>query len=252
MDITDIQKCADFYKTEYMEKFYIITTFCGNGFVLVAEKRNFPHLMGIKNQVYKSNGYKNPSKLYDDIISGVRVSNRIISNTISTTSKMYKKALNFNKSTDIFWHNTGPLAVNYNETLSTTKLNNVSLLLVDISSGYMTGWIENTDILLNSESKLKKYCFCTWIDETGGSQSQKEKYMPSQSIEIIKNVLAFDKNSKLVNQKTYSYSSDQKREILLSIERNGSNLMLDNKNERYYKEIAVRDSIHCKINGITY
>jgi len=76
--------------------------------------------------------------------------------------------------------------------------------------------------------------------------------MPSQSIEIIKNVLAFDKNSKLVNQKTYSYSSDQKREILLSIERNGSNLMLDNKNERYYKEIAVRDSIHCKINGITY
>lgn len=235
-----------------MEKFYIITTFYGNGFVLVAEKGNFPHLMGINKAVYKSNGYRNPNRLYEDIISGIRVSNKIIPNNIATTSKMYKKALNFMKSTDIFWHNAGPLAVNYNETLSSTKLSNVSLLLVDIKLGYMTGWIENTDISLNAESKLKKYCFCTWIDESSGTQLQKEKYMPSQNIEIIKNVLAFDKDSKLVQQKTYSYTRDQKKEILLSVERNGSNLLLDSINERYYREIAIEETIHCKINGITY
>ena len=34
---------------------------------------------------------------------------------------MYKKALNFNKSTDIFWKNTGPLTINYIPTLSSTK-----------------------------------------------------------------------------------------------------------------------------------
>lgn len=59
---------------------------------------------------------------------------------------MYKKALNFNKSTDIFWKNTGPLTINYIPTLSSTKLNNVDVLLTDINTGYMLGWVSNNKI----------------------------------------------------------------------------------------------------------
>jgi hypothetical protein len=252
MDITDIQKCAEFYKTEYLEKFYIVTTFNGNGFILVAEKNNFPHLMGIEYNVYKSNGYSKPNKLYEDIINRIAVNNRIIPNRIATTSKMHRKVLNFMKSTDIFWNNKGPLAVNYNESLSSSKLGSVSLILVDLDKGYMTGWLENTGVPLNAEIKLKKYCFCTWIDENGKAEKQKEKYMPLQDVEIIKSVIAFDKDIKLVREKSYSYDKQQKKEILLAIERNGSNILLDSVNERHYKDIAIADKIHCKINGISY
>lgn len=252
MNISDIQRCADFYKLNYLETFYIVTTFSGSGFILVAEKFNFPHLMGIEKNKYRSNGYKKPQKLYEDIINRASVSTRIIPNNIAPGSKMYKKVINFMSSTDIFWYNTGPLAINYNASLSSSLLNNVSIILVDIHSGYMTGWLENTDIKINSESTLKKYCICTWIDESTGTEQQKEKYMPLQNIDIIKSVLAFDKDSKLIKQKTYSYTRAQKKEILLSIERNNSNLLVDSVNEKYYKDIAISENIHCRINGVMY
>ena len=81
MNIVDIQKCAKYYKNEYLEKFYIVTTFNGNSFILVAEKSNFPHLMGIKNMIYKSNGYRNPAKLYTDILNGITIPTAITNNT---------------------------------------------------------------------------------------------------------------------------------------------------------------------------
>lgn len=49
---------------------------------------------------------------------------------------MYKKALSFTKSTDIFWKNSGPITINYNPALSSTKLNNVDILLTDINTGF--------------------------------------------------------------------------------------------------------------------
>lgn len=87
-----------------------------------------------------------PRELFEDILSGNHVNTTIIPNNISPTSKMYKKALNFNKSTDIFWKNTGPLTINYIPTLSSTKLNNVDVLLTDINTGYMLGWVSNNKI----------------------------------------------------------------------------------------------------------
>lgn len=87
-----------------------------------------------------------PRELFEDILSGNHVNTTIIPNNISPTSKMYKKALNFNKSTDIFWKNTGPLTINYIPTLSSTKLNNVDVLLTDINNGYMLGWVSNNKI----------------------------------------------------------------------------------------------------------
>ena len=91
----------------------------------------------IKNRTYRSNGYNRPQHLFNDIISRNAVSTAIIPNNISTTSKMYKKALNFTKSTDIFWKNKGPITINYTPSRSSSKLNNVDVLLTDIQSGFM-------------------------------------------------------------------------------------------------------------------
>lgn len=63
-------------------------------------------MMGIQNSTYRSNGYNRPQYLFNDIIGRNPVSTAIIPNNIAVTSKMYKKALNFTKSTDIFWKNT--------------------------------------------------------------------------------------------------------------------------------------------------
>ena len=74
--------------------------------------------MGIRKNVYRSNGYRNPRALYNDILSRNPINTNIIPNNIATTSKMYRKALNFQNSTDIFWKNSGPLAINFNPALS--------------------------------------------------------------------------------------------------------------------------------------
>ena len=165
---------------------------------------------------------------------------------------MYKKALNFKKSTDIFWKNSGPLTINYNPSLSNRKLNNVDVLLSDINTGYMLGWVSNNKISVNANINLEKYCICTWIDESNGTQKGKEKYMPGQDVELIRFVFAFNENSKLFRQKEYSYNRSQKKEILESCSRNNSNLLVDKPNVPYYAEIVTTDNMHCKINGIQY
>lgn len=252
MDITDIQRCAVYYQINYLETFYLVSTYYGKSFILIGEKENFPHLMGIAKLIYKSNGYRSPYALYRDIRNGHPVSNRIIPKNISTTSKMYKKAAKFEHSTEIFWNNKGPLAINYNEALSSKKLSNVDILLTDIHSGYMLGWKCNKSIQVNAEIRLTKYCISSWMDESGGSQHQKEKYMPLQNIDLIRYVFAFDKNSDLIKKKEYKYSMEDKEEILRIIERNDANLLVDSNNDRFYISLAQDKDIHCKINGVQY
>lgn len=253
MNIQDVRKCAQFFKDNYVECFYIVTTYNDNSFILVGEKNNFPHLMGIERKVYNSNGYAKGKKLYEDLLDGEKaVSRKIIRNNIAKSSKMYKKVLNFCSSTDILWHNKGPLAINYNCDLSTKKLNNVAILLVDLGTGYMSGWQDNKDIPISEEICLKKYCFTSWIDESARSTEQKEKYMPKQDIEIIRSVLQFDKYSKLKKEKQYDYDRNEKISILRSIERNQSNLVINNCDEDDYKKLAQEEGIKCKINDIQY
>jgi hypothetical protein len=252
MNILDIRKCANFFRVEYLEKFYIVTTYGGNSFILIGEKSNFPHLMGISKNTYKSNGYKNPAKLYTDIINDIAITKAIIPNNIAPNSYIYNKAINFDKSTDIFWHNEGPLAVNYNSSLSSTRLDNVDILLMDLKIGYMMGWVQNKDVQISSVIKLKKYCISSWIDESNGKDAKKQKYMPSQDIDIIKSVLAFNYKSELVREKKYTYEKNQKIDILKAIESNGSNLVIDNRNAVYYVKLASSHGIHCKINNIQY
>lgn len=252
MNITDIHKCADFFQENYLKTFYLVITYNGNSFILIGEKANFPHLMGIPNKTYRSNGYNKPQYLFNDIIARNPISTSIIPNNIATTSKMYKKVLNFTKSTDIFWKNSGPLTINYNPSLSSTKLNNVDVLLTDINTGYMLGWVSNNKVSVNANIMMEKFCICTWIDESTGSQQSKEKYMPDQNVELIRFVFALDANSKLIRKKEYIYTHSQKKEILKSCERNNSNLLIDSINVHHYTEIAVTNNIHCKINGIQY
>ncbi len=252
MNITEIQQCADFFRHNYLQTFYLLITYNGKSFILIGEKSNFPHLMGIPKNTYKSHGYNNPRTLFNDIINRNSIHTSIVPNHISTTSKMYKKALNFQKSTDLFWRNKGPLAIHYQPIFSKTKLNNVDVLLTDIMAGYMLGWVFHTRIPVNKDINIEKYCICTWIDESGGTVQGKEKYMPGQDVELIRYIFSFDSNSKLKSKKEYSYDYEQKKSILYSCERNNSNLLIDHINSHFYIKIAIENKIHCKINGMQY
>ena len=84
MNISDIQRCADFFQEHYLKTFYLVITYDGKSFILIGEKTNFPHLMGIQNRTYKSNGYNRPQHLFNDIIGRNPVSTAIIPNNIST------------------------------------------------------------------------------------------------------------------------------------------------------------------------
>lgn len=252
MDIIDIQKCADYFQSNYIETFYLITTYNCRSFLLVGEKENFPHLMGISANKYRSNGYNRAGVLFNDIISRKSINRQVIPNRISPTSKMYIKALNFQCSSDIFWNNAGPIAVDFNPALSNSNLNNVDVLLTDIQRGFMLGWKQNATVSINSNVCIKRYCVSSWIDESAGTAASREKYMPNQEVELIRSVLAFNGSSELVKQKEYKYSSAEKKSILQICSRQGCNLLIDSNNAQYYAKIAASENIHCKINGVSY
>jgi hypothetical protein len=114
------------------------------------------------------------------------------------------------------------------------------------------GWISNNKVAVNANICMEKFCIYTWIDESTGTQRNKEKYMPNQDVELIRYVFALDENSKLIKKKEYSYSQTQKIDILQSCARNQSNLLLDSINAHYYINLTSHLGIHCKINGVLY
>lgn len=252
MDITDIQNCADYFQCNYIDTVYLVTTYNRRSFLLIGEKDNFPHLMGIPANLYRSNGYNRASVLFNDIISRKTINRQIIPNRISSTSKMYKKVLNFQNSANIFWNNTGPIAVDFNPSLSSSNLGNVDVLLTDIKNGYMLGWKQSATVSVNGNIQLKRYCISSWIDESAGTAASREKYLPSQEVELIRNILSFNRSFELVRQKEYHYSSTEKKSILQICSRQGCNLLLDSSNAHFYTEIASKENIHCKINGIQF
>ena len=93
MNILDIQSCADYFYDNYLQTFYLITTYNNKSFILIGEKSNFPHLMGISKPTYRSNGYARPSHLFNAIINRQNITHAIIPSTVSSTSKMFKKAI---------------------------------------------------------------------------------------------------------------------------------------------------------------
>ena len=111
MNITDIRACADFFQENYLKTFYFVITYNGNSFILIGEKANFPHLMGIQNSTYRSNGYNRPQYLFNDIIGRNPVSTAIIPNNIAPTSKMFTtRCCKIRK--EIFFYNLPVLIIN--------------------------------------------------------------------------------------------------------------------------------------------
>ena len=251
MDIQDIQLCSDFYTAKYLDNFYIITTYNGRSFILIGERENFAHLMGISQRLYRSHGYRNPRSLYRDIHDRMTIDYAIIPRVISTSSKMYKKAINFRNSNNLFWRNARPIIVNYDPSKSTSHLNNVNMLLTDINEGYMLGWIMNSEVPVNDRIKIKKYCISSWIDESLSTLvSNKEKYLPNQSIELLRYIFAFDSHSNLIRHKEYKYTQNEKLDILKIASRNSCNLLLDQNNFTQYVAIARNHSVSCIVNGV--
>lgn len=252
MNITDIQRCANYYKNKFVEQFYIITTYSESSFILVAEKTNFPHLMGISRGRYVSNGYSKAQKLYEDILNGCAINRNIIPIDIVPNSKIYNKALNFDNAADILMENKCPIIIDYDPTKSTSNLNNVDRLIIDVDCGYMLGCLSNKTISITGDISLNKFCISSWIDEHDSSVRLREKYMPLQDIELVHTVLAFDSSSNFVYQKDYKYQKDVKKRILESVSRNNANLLINKRNENNYVKIAKDNGIHCSINGVTY
>lgn len=252
MDIKDIINAAKYFEKSFLESFYIVVTYNGNGFILIAEKENFPHLMGIQKKTYNSNGYNKPQRLFNDLINGKEISKKIIPRKISSSSKMYLKVNNFTDNKSILLNNKCPIIVKYQPDKNNSKLNNVDLLIQDLYKGYMLGWIYNKDVPINNTISISKYCISSWIDESSGSQMQKEKYLPNQDVELIRYVLEFDKNSELKRRKEYKYSKIQKINILDACYRNNCNLSIDKQNAKTYITLAKNNNILCSINNTIY
>ena len=139
MNLLDIQECANNFKTNYIEKFYIITTYNDKSFMLVGEKDNFPHLMGVPRKLYLSHGYKRGAKLYEDALNKFPINEKVIPANIVPNSKIYNKALNFCNAVKLFTKNKCPMIINFDASKSSSRLNNVDKLIIDVEVGYMMG-----------------------------------------------------------------------------------------------------------------
>lgn len=251
MDISDIRKCAEHYRDYFINRFYIVTTSNGTCFTLIGEKNNFPHLMGINKNTYTSNGYKKGSKLYQDIIEGKEINKNIIKLDIVKNSKTYNKALNFADSKQLFYNPKLPVIIDFDPSKSSLNLGSVNQLVLDLHYGYMIGCVDNKIVSISEEIALKKSCISTWMDESGKGIQQIGKYMPKQNVQLVHNILAFDKDSSLVTEYTKNYSESDKVQVLKAIELHNANLIIsNNKLTKSFRAAAKKESINCLINGI--
>lgn len=253
MNINDIYKCAKYYKDNYINQFYIVTTYNDNTFIVVGEKKNFPHLMGIPHNKLLSNGYPKAAKFYTDAINNADITPRLIPRDITKGSKMYIKALHFEKSQTVLRKNHLPVVINYDPAKTNRKLNSVDKLILDPISGFMLGCIENTMINITNDIKLKKYCISTWMDEYGSKESLKEKYIYNQDIEVIKTVLTLGTEANQTEPlKSYPINSKEKEKIIEILNRCNANLLVNKRVLQNYISIINDTQISCSINNVNY
>lgn len=251
MNISDIQKCARFYKDNFVNQFYIVTTYNDNTFIVVGERKNFPHLIGIPHNKLISNGYPKSAKFYADILEGKAMPLKLVPNDITEGSKMYVKIHNFEKSRSVLSKNHLPIVINYDATRVNRKLNSVDKLIIDPESGFMLGCIENTTVNITSDIHLKKYCISSWMDENGSSQNLREKYVYNQDIEVIKTVLTLGAETNQTEPlKNYSINSKEKEKIINILNRCNANLLVNKRVIQNYISVAKDKNVNCSINGI--
>lgn len=253
MNSNDIYKCARYYRDNYINQFYIVTTYNDNTFIVVGEKKNFPHLMGIPHKKLLSNGYPKSAKFYTNVLNNVSVTTRLIPLDITKGSKMYIKALNFEKSQSVLTKNHLPIVINYDASRTNRNLNSVDKLIVDPVSGFMLGCIENTMVDITSDIKMRKYCISTWMDENGSDKKLKEKYIYNQDIEVIKTVLTLGTEANQIEPlKSYPINSKEKEKIIEILNRCNANLLVNKRVVQNYISLINDSSISCSINNIKY
>lgn len=253
MNINDIYRCARYYRDNYINQFYIVTTYNDNTFIVVGEKKNFPHLMGIPHNKLISNGYPKSAKFYADILNNVPITTRLIPKNITINSKMYIKAFNFDKSQSVLRKSHLPIVINYDASKTDRKLNSVDKLIVDPVSGFMLGCIENTMINITNDIRLKKYCISTWMDEHESEEKLREKYIYNQDIEVIKTVLTLGTEANQIEPlKSYQINNKEKKKIIEILNRCNANLLVNKRVLQNYISLIDDSIVNCNINNVNY
>lgn len=253
MNINDVQKCARYYLDNFIKQFYIVTTYNDNTFIVVGERKNFPHLMGIPHKKLLSNGYPKSSRFYADVLENKQITTKIIPNDITVNSKMYCKIQNFERSRDVLSKNHLPIVINYDASKTNRNLNSVDKLIVDPKSGYMLGCIENTNVSVTNDIHLKKYCISSWMDEYDGKENLKEKYIYNQDVEIIKTVLTLGAETNQTEPlKNYPINIKEKNDIVDILTRCNANLLVNKRVLQNYVSVIKDKNVQCMINNHTY
>lgn len=253
MNINDVQKCARYYRDNFINQFYIVTTYNDNTFIVVGERKNFPHLVGVPRDKLKSNRYPKSARFYADMLDNKAVTTNLVPNDITRNSKMYGKILNFEKSREVLSKNHLPIVINYDATKTNRKLNSVDKLIVDPINGYMLGCIENTSVSVTNDIHLKKYCISSWMDENGSKESLREKYIYNQDIEIIKTVLTLGAETNQTEPlKNYPINSKEKNDIIEILGRCNANLQVNKRVLQNYISVIKDKGITCSINNFMY
>lgn len=184
LHISDAHNCAIYYKREFVDKYYKVTTMTNMIFLLKAEGKQFPHLIGIKKTNYQRNRMTANDVYQEMLLSTPTLPPDVIRNNINESSKKGKKIKNFLNFEESFFENMNTICVFYNESLSTTKLSHVDYLFSNYLEGYSSGWIY--DVMDGCCRPV------TWIDESNGTQTDKEKYYQYQVVDLIDKVEIFD------------------------------------------------------------
>lgn len=247
---SDVRKCAHYFHDEFIMKYYVLTTYNNDTFILVSNTSNFAHLVGIKRNDIRSCGYRNSTLLYEDIISGKKVPSNLIPNNINPLSKMGKKLSNFQQLGQLL--NQKSVSIMFDPLLSSTRLNKVDILISDYVSGMSMGWVFDKCIYMTDSISMNIYNPSSVINEVGQPLMDREKYYANQKVQILKSIEIHNKNHNTLSKKVNHFIRIEKINLLKTFERNRMNFICDKNYAKSYIQIAKTYNIHCLINGVLY
>lgn len=224
LNIQDAQNCAQHFKDNFIDKYYIITTSSGNELVLKAEEKQFPHLIGITRQSYVKH-HLTAKAVYDELLSSNPVlPSSIIGKKIKKLSKKGIKIKNFQQMNNSLLRDRNTLCIAYNEVLSILKLSNIDYLFSNYKTGFSSGWVLDSN---------DNYCKpVSWIDESNSDKVGKEKYYLNQTFELVEKIEVYDS---VTNKLLASYFCDRSildyLRLLLIMKRNKMTLKVRQLNQ---------------------
>lgn len=240
LNLNDIKRCAAYFQNEFIDKVYEIETECGVIITIKSEGKQFPHLVGLKRSDYLRYGYHSAQNLFNDILnpSFTSFNARLIPPNIRESSLKGKKIKNFEQM-HILLTNINDLCINYNSSASSSRLDHVDYLFSNYLSGFSLGCI--------FEPSNNSFVLSTWIDESSSSQSQKEKYYPSQTTDLIKRVSVYNLHGTLLEEKVAKRKFKDYLRILSIVQRNNMTLRLPSNGNLLIKLICKLPFCKCNI-----